>query len=172
MDSTVINDLQDHFDGRSKLKKAFMAINGYTKDASILFAYIDGWGKKQYINIPIEPSELLPIIDNYINRIDEDIIKQIKETAPLKVVIINLSELTSYIEGYQRDFPSTFTSLDDIISRLERSYRYRMDDDRYEGEEDYHIEVCSDWQDKIYVFSLNGRVDDVIYFQFKGIQKL
>lgn len=172
MNPTVINDLQDHFDGRSRLRKASTAIKCYTQKASLFFSYIDGWGKKQYVNIPIEPSDLLPILDNYITKIDEDIMKQISKSDLLKVTIDNLSALTSYIEGYKNSFPSTFTSLDDIVSRLERSYKDRLDDDRYSGEEDYHIEVCSDWQDKIYVFSCEGRDDESLYFKFKGIVKL
>lgn len=67
MDKALIAELQDHFDGRGKLKKVANAIKCYTKDTSIFFSYVDGWGKKQYINIPIEPSEILPILEKYIN---------------------------------------------------------------------------------------------------------
>lgn len=172
IDSALINDLQDHFDGRGRLKKASMALRCYSKDVSIFFSYIDGFGKKQYVNLPIEPSDILPILERYINRIDGDIIRLTLSSQPIKIVISNLSELMPIVEDYKLRFPSTFTNVEAILDRLEQSLKDRLTDEMYDGSEDYHIEVCSDWQDKIYVFFCEGRDDESFYFNFKGVVKL
>ncbi|MCM1075982.1 MAG: hypothetical protein NC411_01315 [Bacteroides sp.] len=79
MNKAQIAELQDHFDGRARLKKAANALKSYTKEASIFFSYIDGWGKKQYINIPIEPTDVLPILEKYIENIENEIINITQE---------------------------------------------------------------------------------------------
>lgn len=94
MDKALIAELQDHFDGRGKLKKVANAIRCYTKDASIFFSYVDGWGKKQYINIPIEPSEILPILEKYINNIDADIVRISSPTKSLSLITLRTLRVT------------------------------------------------------------------------------
>lgn len=168
MDKALISELQDHFDGRSKLKKVANAITCYTKNASIFFSYVDGWGKKQYVNIPIEPSEILPILEKYINNIDADIVRIASPTK--QAVIDNLADIESYISDYKHRYPETYTGLEPIANTLAQAYQER----KQNGSEDdgYHIPVCSDWQDKLYTFSLIGECNDIIYFRYDGIYKL
>lgn len=168
MDKALIAELQDHFDGRGKLKKVANAIKCYTKDTSIFFSYIDGWGKKQYINIPIEPSEILPILEKYINNIDADIVRISSSTK--QAVIDNLADIESYISDYKQRYPETYTSLETIISTLTQVYQTRKQDGS--GDNAYHIPVCSDWQDKLFTFSLIGECGETVYFQYEGIYKL
>lgn len=172
MDRALITELQDHFDGRGKLKKVANAIKCYSKDASIFFSYVDGWGKKQYVNIPIEPSDIIPIIDKYVENIDADILRISQSKESFQVEFVNLPELTKYVEDYQNRFPSTFTSIEQIKARLEQSYKERLNNPQYDTKDAYHIDVCSDWKDKLYVFSLAGRNCDIIYFQLDDIYKL
>lgn len=172
MDKALITELQDHFDGRGKLKKVANAIKSYSKDASIFFSFVDGWGKKQYVNIPIEPSDILPIIDNYVENIDADILRIVQSKESFQVEFVNLPELTNYVEDYQKRYPSTFTSIEQIKARLEQSYKDRLNNSQFDTNTTYHIEVCSDWKDKLYVFSMSGRNCDIIYFQLDDIYKL
>ena len=173
MDVAKINELQDHFDGRGRLKQVIYALKCYTKDASIFFSYTDGWGKKKYLNIPIEPSDILPILEKYVDAIDNDIMAL--TAMPVRVLVVKSSVLDEYIEDYQKRYPSTFTSYDTIVSRLAQAYAERIADhgndvSRPKG---YHVEVCSDWQDKIYTFSFLG-IDKTgtAKFQFEEIYKL
>ncbi len=168
MDNALIAELQDHFDGRGKLKKVANVIKCYSKDASIFFSYVDGWGKKQYVNIPIEPSEILPILEKYISNIEADIVRI---ASPAKQAAIdNPADIESFISDYKDRYPETYTSLETITTTLTQTYQERKRD----GNEDdgYHIPVCSDWQDKLFTFSFIGECGDMVYFQFKGIYKL
>lgn len=168
MDKALIIELQDHFDGRGKLKKVADAIKCYPKDASVFYSYVDGWGKKQYLNVPIEPSEILPILEKYIDNIDADIVRIASPS--LKAVIENSNEIERYVSDYKQRFPETYTCLDSILSTLVKAYQERRQNG--DGEYDYHIPVCSDWQDKIYSFSLSGECDETVYFRYDGIYKL
>lgn len=169
MDKALITELQDHFDGRGRLKKVANAIRCYSKDSSIFFSYVDGWGKKQYVNIPIEPSEILPILEKYIDNIDADIMRI--ASPALQAVIDNPEELEPYVLDYKKRYPETYTTLEAITSTLAQAYqeRKRDGDDENDG---YHIPVCSDWQDKLFTFSLIGECNDMVYFKYEGIYKL
>ncbi|MDE7159977.1 MAG: hypothetical protein K2O24_03940 [Muribaculaceae bacterium] len=173
MDVAKINELQDHFDGRGRLKQVVDAIKCYTNTSSIFLSYTDGWGKKKYLNIPIEPFDLLPILQKYIDNIDKDIVKL--TSAPVRVLIVNSAVLDPLIKDYQSRCPSTFTSYDTIVYRLASIYAARVAD-KGNGVSDpmsYHIEVCSDWQDKIYMFSFLGMdKTGTAKFQFDDIYKL
>lgn len=168
MDKALITELQDHFDGRGKLKKVANAIKCYTKDASIFFSYVDGWGKKQYVNIPIEPSEILPILEKYINNIDADIVRIASPTK--QAVIDNLADIESYISDYKQRYPETYTSIEAITTALAQAYQERKQNGSVD--DGYHVPVCSDWQDKLFTFLLIGECNDTVYFQFEGIYKL
>ncbi len=126
MDVAKINELQDHFNGRGRLMQVVYAIKCYSKDSSIFFSCIDGWGKKKYINIPIEPSDLLPILQKYIDSIDKDIIAM--TAMPVRVLIDNSAELDKYVKDYERRYPSTFTSWNKIENCLAETYAARIAD--------------------------------------------
>lgn len=173
MDVAKINELQDHFDGRGRLKQVVDAIKCYTNTSSIFLSYTDGWGKKKYLNIPIEPFDLLPILQKYIDNIDKDIVKL--TSTPVRVLIVNSAVLDPLIKDYQSRYPSTFTSYDTIVYRLAEIYAARMADNGngVSNPMSYHIEVCSDWQDKIYMFSFLGMdKTGTAKFQFDDIYKL
>lgn len=89
-------------------------------------------------------------------------------------MIDNLLDLLPYIEDYRDRYPKTYTSLSEILRKLGDSYLYRQGDPRYEDHDyDYHIEVCSDWEDKVYVFSAEYVIESYgIIFHFKEIFKL
>ncbi len=174
MDIEKINELQDHFDGRGRLMQLANAIHSHQNtDAPIFLSYTDGWGKKRYLNVPIEPSDVLPILEKYINNIDRDIIKS--TSMPVRVLIDNSAVLDPYVEDYKSRYPSTYTSFDEIIARLAEIYASRMADNGngVSNPQSYHIEVCSDWEDKIYMFSFLG-IDKTgtAKFTFNGIFKL
>lgn len=168
MDKALITELQDHFDGRGRLKKVANAIRCYPKDSSIFFSYVDGWGKKQYVNIPVEPSEILPILEKYIDNIDADIMRI--ASPALQVVIDDLEELERYVLDYKKRYPETYTSLEAITSTLAQAYQERNGDGNNEND-GYHIPVCSDWQDKVFAFSPIGECNDMVYFKYEGIYK-
>lgn len=168
MDKALISELQDHFDGRGKLKKVANAIKYYSKDASIFFSYVDGWGKKQYVNIPIEPSEILPILEKHIDNIDADILR-ISSPLP-QAVIDNYNEIENYIADYKQRYPETYTSIETITTTLAQQYQERKQSGNVDDE--YHIPVCSDWLDKLFIFSLIGECNSTVYFQYQGIFKL
>lgn len=173
MDLAKISELQDHFDGRGRLMQVVNALQCYNKDMSIFLSYTDGWGKKKYLNVPIEPSDLLPILKKYISAIDKDIMAL--TASPVRVLIENSKVLDSYIKDYQSRFPSTYTSYEIIVSRLAEMYASRMADhgNGVSTPLSYHVEVCSDWQDKIYMFSFLG-IDKMgtAKFQLDDIYKL
>lgn len=170
MDKALINELQTCFDGRGRLKAASVAIQSYTNNTSVFFSYIDGWNNKKSINIPIDPEDLLPILDRYMDNIDKEI--QRIATPEVFVSIDNFSELEKYVKDYKSRFPETYTSLDEIHKTLKESYVGRKNEHPGLEKEDYHIEVCFDWKDKIYIFSYLGVVDNSIMFHFNEIMKL
>lgn len=180
MDRSQIIELQDCFDGRSRVNKAAMAIKCYAnaRDASVFFSYTDSWNKKQYVNLPIEPEELLPLLEKQIENIDRAILniagEQPSKSVNFNIVIINEIELLGYIEDYKKRHPSTFTSLETLKKKLNQTFLLRLNDGGKEVElyEDYHIEVCSDWQDKIYVLEFQGENNGEVKFLFKEIFKL
>lgn len=167
-----ISELQGHFDGRSKLQSLVTAMKCYTKDASFFFAYKDGWGNKKYINIPIEPEDIMPIIEKQIESIDNDIIELTTSPEDIEVIIMNGEQLESSIADYKSRYPDTYTSLAKIRETLRQSFMCRLEDGQVNEASDYHIEVCSDWQDKIYVIEFLNQTDEYLQFEFKGIFKL
>lgn len=90
MDKEMIVDLQSYFDGRGKLNNAITAIKCYSRDSkesSVFFGYVDGFKNKRTINIPIDPKDLLPILEKYVNNIDI----QIMEVTNPKILDYELS---------------------------------------------------------------------------------
>lgn len=173
MDYDKIDELQAQFDGRGRLIQIVNAISLYSNSASIFLSYTDGWQKKKYLNIPIELDELLPILLKHITNIDNDIIRL--TSMPVRVIIENSAALDPLIKDYQSRYPYTFTSYDTIVSRLAEIYTARMADNGNDVSNpmSYHIEVCSDWQDKIYMFSFLGMdKTGTAKFQFDDIYKL
>ncbi len=175
MTTALITELQDCFTERAKLQNAAMSIQSFANDASIFYSYTDGWGKKKYINIPIEPTSILPILGKYIKNINKEIIRISNH---VEVIIQNIAELSHYIEDYKKRYPETYTSEQEIYTQLENSVKSRL----FAKEPgncpdvctDYHISVCSDWEDKVYVFSVigNNLKHNEITFIFKEIFKL
>ncbi len=178
MDEALIIELQGHFDGRSRLKKVADAIKCYTKDASIYYSYVDGWGNKRNINIPIEPEEILPILENYIKNIEKDIIKIAAPPPPPipsvnnALIIDNASEINSKVEEYKISFPDTYTSCNEIRRILHESMEYRATNGLELTDSSFQIPVASDWEDKLYLFSFIGIDDGVALFHFDGIAKI
>lgn len=165
-----IEELQDHFDGRSRLNKAKTALKCYPKDGSIFYSYVDGWGKKQYVNIPIEREDLLPIIDRYLEAIGKDIERSIdganinRELTEddVTVIVDNKQVLEGYISDYKERYP-TYTSFDAIVHRIKKAVLSRHKNGNIDAlfEDDginnaFQIEVCSDWPDKIYLIRANN----------------
>lgn len=176
MTKAEINDLQSYFDGRRKLYNVLNAIKCYPKDSSFFFNYTDGFQNKRNINIPLEPEDIISILEKYIDNIDKQIMeisnqKQI-EPVPLSAFIDNHEELSKHIADYEMRYPDTHMSLPKIKKRLEEMYVARKADGDYPPHMDYHIEVCSDWQDKIYVFSFVNEGNVYITFHFEEIHKL
>lgn len=165
----LIAELQDCFNGRARLQEAAMAIKIYTKDASLFYSCVDGWGKKKYINIPIEPSDLLPLLNKYIGRIDKEIMRI---SGKVEVIIQNFADLKPCIDDYKSRYPSTYTSEDKIYQTLENAVVRRRQDNPHMVCEDYHIEVCSDWEDKVYVFSVINETMNQVTFSFNEICKV
>lgn len=165
----LITELQDCFNGRARLQEAAMAIKIYTKDASLFYSCVDGWGKKKYINIPIDPTDLLPLLNKYIGRIDKEIMKI---SGRVEVIIQNFADVKPFIEDYKIRYPSTFTSEEKIYQTLEEAVIERRKGNPHLVSEDYHIEVCSDWDNKIYVFSVISETFNQVTFQFKEICKV
>lgn len=180
MDEALITELQGHFDGRSRLNRVVNAIKQYkdTKEASVFFSFVDGWGKKQYLNIPIEPEELLPMLENYIKNIDKDIIEIASPPPPPipsvnnALIVDNASEINSKVEGYKASFPETYTSCNEIRRILYESLEYRAINGLELDDYSFQIPVASDWEDKIYLFSFIGIEDGVVLFHFEGITKI
>lgn len=176
MTKAEINDLQSYFDGRRKLNNALIAIKSYPKDSSFFFNYTDGWNKNKNINLPLEAEDIIPILENYIDNIDRQIMEisnqRQLELAPLTAFIDNHEELSKHIADYESRYPDTYMSLHKIKKRLEEMYVARKADGDYPPHMDYHIEVCSDWQDKIYIFSFIEEGNVYITFHFEEIHKL
>jgi len=170
MDKVLISELQDHFDCRGKLKKVAIALKCYSKEASLFFSYVDGFGKKQYINIPIEPTDILPILEKYIENIDKDILEIASIEKTIKIDILGQTELCGYISDYRKLYPNTYTNLDVIKSVLLKGLQSRMKSG--DVSRDYSVKVCSDWDDKVYTFLLDGERNGITYFKFDGIFKL
>lgn len=175
MDKTLIDELQGHFDSRGKIRNSIIVIKSYTNDTSFFFSYKDGWGNKKYINLQLEPEDVLPILERYLENIDKDIERiSTPEMPEVNIAIDNFSELEKYVNDYKSRFPQTYTSIEKIYETFRESYVYRKNDNENPGweAEDYHIKVCSDWEDKIYVFSFKGEIDRTIILHFEEIVKL
>ncbi len=177
IDKAQISELQSYFDGRSKLHKAAIAIRCYTQNPSLFYACVDGFGNKKTVNIPIEPSDLLPIIERYIENIDREIVN-ISRIAEMpdkyNIFVGEYDTLKKHIDDYEQRYPDTFTSYAQIEQIISDAYKSRLLDTNNPGMEDadYHVPVCSDWQDKIYVFSFHHIHENTIYVKFEEIYKL
>lgn len=175
MNREQINELQDHFDGRSRLKKAIYALKCYPKGASIYYSYVDGWNNKKNVNIPIEPSDLIPILEKYVEAIDNDIVKLTFEEDLLKVCVQNGEEVEALVEGYKQQYPETFIYYQQVLELLKEAYVDRAYGEDSQGDataEDYHVQILSDWEDKVYVFKCLGEAGNTVYFWFKGVAKI
>lgn len=176
MNKELISELQSFFDGRSKLNYAAMAIKCYTQKSTLFYACVDGFGNKRTINIPIEPTDLLPIIERYLDNIDKEIINISSISAmpvDYNVIIEEYNKLKEYICDYERRYPETFTSYYAITKEISEQYKARMLDMEDPGSEqaDYLIPVCSDWEDKVYLFNFDKIDDATIHVTFNGIYK-
>ena len=179
MDEALITELQGHFDGRSRLNRVANAIKQYkdTKDASVFFSFVDGWGKKQYLNIHIEPEELLPMLENNIKNIDKNII-EIASPPPPPIpsvnnafIIDNSTEINSKVVEYKASFPDTYTSCNEIRRILYETLEYRRNNN-LDLDDSFQIPVASDWEDKLYLFSFMGMENGIVFFHFDGITKI
>lgn len=168
MDREKILELQSYFDGRKRLNNALTAIKSYTKDSSLFFGYTDGFKNKKTVNIPIEPEELIPILEGYIENIDKEILNIANEKMQIK--IINTEALMSQIQDFRNSYPDTYTDYPTIEKILIESYDIRKENNNFLGQ--YHIEVCSDWQQQLYIFFLDNVFANQLTFRFEGIYKL
>ncbi len=166
-----IYELQSHFDERSKLHNIGMTIKCNAKESSFFFAYKDNFGNKKYLNLPIEQEEILAIFQKRIDNIEKDIIELTTTPEDIEVIIMNGEKLDAFIADYKSRYPDTYTSLAKIRETLRKSFIGRLEDGQGTAD-DYHIEVCSDWEDKIYVFEFLNKADEYLQFEFKEIFKL
>lgn len=173
MSPALINELQDCFDCRGRLRKVAYAIKCYTKNSSIFYSYTDGFGNKKCVNIPIEPQDLLPLLEKQVENIDKEIqrISCESEYQEFSVIIRNSTELKKHISDYQARYPLTATDMQTIRTQLAQSVKWRVGNNQ-NSTDDYHIPVCSDWQNKVYVFSIEAQEENVLFFNFKEIYKL
>ena len=95
-----------------------------------------------------------------------------KISGRVEVVIQKLCRCETLIEDYKIRYPSTFTSEEKIYQILEEAVIERRKENPHLVSEDYHIEVCSDWDNKIYVFSVISETFNQVTFQFKEICKV
>lgn len=169
-----IYEVQGLFDKRSKLRNVAMTIKCNAKDSSFFFAYKDNHEAKKYLNLPIGTEAILSIIYAQIDDIEKDIIKRTTTLEDFEIIIMNEAELESSIGDYKSRYPETYTSLSAIRKRLMESFLGRKEDrdKQVDIADDYHIEVCSDWQDKIYVFGFINSTNEHLQFEYKGIYKL
>ena len=84
---------------------------------------------------------------------------------------MNGEKLDTSIADYKSRYPDTYTSLAKIRETLRKSFIGRLEDGQ-DTTADYHIEVCSDWEDKIYVFEFLNKTDEYLQFEYKEIFKL
>lgn len=173
---TQIFELQTHFDSRSKFKNIVNTIQCNRLDSSIFFSYKDRQGNKKYINLPIAPSEIIEMFKQRIDDTEKRIIELTQKEEDIDVVIMNEAHLEKYVEDYRTRYPFTHTSLEDIRETLRNAF-FRRREDKHSAEhipttDDYHVEVCTDWQDKLYVFQLLTQTDEYLQFEFKEIYKL
>ena len=166
-----IYELQGHFDERSKLHNIVMAIKCNAKESSFFFAYKDNFDNKKYLNIPIRPEYIIAIVEKQIDNIESEIIELTTTPEDIEVVIMNGERLETSIADYKSRYPDTYTGLAKIRKTLRRSFMSRFIDGQ-DTSADYHIEVCSDWQDKIYVFEFLNKTDEYLQFKYKEIFKL
>lgn len=169
-----IYELQGRFDERSKLHNIKMTIKCNAKESSFFFAYKDNLGNKKYLNLPIEQEDILAIFQQRIDNIEKDIIDLTTTPEDIEVIIMNVEKLDASIAGYKSRYPYTYTSLATIRETLRESFRSRLENINGQADttDDYHIEVCSDWEDRIYVFEFLNRTDEYLQFKFKEIFKL
>lgn len=169
-----IYELQAHFDERSRWHDIAMTIKCNVKESSFFFAYKDNYGNKKYLNLPIEHEDILAIIKKRIDNKEKDIIELTTIPEDIEVIIMNGEKLEASIADYKSRYPDTYTSLATIHKTLRKSFICRLEDrdGQVDTTDDYHIEVCSDWQDKIYVFEFLNETDEFLQFEFKEIFKL
>lgn len=173
--SAQISELQDHYDGRGRLCKIANAIKCYTNTVSFYVSYTDGWGNKKNLNMPIEPEVILDILRKDVRVIDEDIARIMATFAikEYKVKIVNVEDVQPSIEDYKSRHPETYTSLEKLYEELQKVLNARIaDPSDVAVDADYHIEVCSDWKDKIYVFEYLSCAAGVVNLRFREIFKL
>lgn len=87
------------------------------------------------------------------------------------------ADLKSDIIDYKDKYLSTYTSFGDIVRKIGDVFKIHYFDNGFDcPQDDIHIPVCSDWQDKLYVFEPVSitLIDEVVYFKvmYKGIWKL
>ena len=86
-------------------------------------------------------------------------------------------DLINDINCYKEDFKVTYTSYGRIINVISKVfYNYYKENGFDCPEDEIHIPVCSDWEDKVYVFEpeMVAMIDDIVYFKvmYKGIYKM
>lgn len=86
-------------------------------------------------------------------------------------------DLLQNIDGYRKMCKDTFTSYGKIINVISKVfYNYYKENGFDCPEDEIHVSVCSDWQDKVYVFEPVRvvMIDNIVYFKvmYKGIYKV
>lgn len=170
-----IPELQKLFDQRRRIDDALMAMKCYPEKSSVFFSYTDGWKNKKYANLPIPLDELKSILGKQIDTLNKEIERVIAESQDDTkfVVISNENELIAQVNDYRTRYPHTYTDLDTIRERIAEIFKKTdHEDSDHDGlGNNYQIEVCSDWQDKVFCFKDIDATDDVITVEFTGIVK-
>ncbi|MDE6276845.1 MAG: hypothetical protein K2M06_01915 [Muribaculaceae bacterium] len=166
-----IYELQGHFNERGRWHDIAATIRCNLKESSFFFAYKDSLGNRKYLNLPIAHEDILAIINNQIENKEKDIIELTTTSEDFEVIIMNGETLEDSVADYKSRYPDTYTSLVKIREILRKSFMYRLEDGQ-RITDDYHIEVCSDWQDKMYVFKFLNKTEEYLQFEFKEIFKL
>lgn len=167
MDKSKIVEIQGHFENRGKFNKAIDAIKCYTKGSSVFYSYVDGWGNKKTVNIPIEPTDLLPLLELYVEKIDNDIIGICNEK-PVKVEIRNKEQLQKVINDLQHRYPNSYTTEQEVMQHILDAYYYF---EQRGGTDIYQVLLCRDWEDKAYEFQHECVCQDTLYVAYNGTIK-
>ena len=170
-----IHELQGHFDALGKLNKVYNAIQCYSKknSSSFIYSYVDGWNKKQFVNIPVDEHEMSALIFNHMAKIESDIIKLTTRRDEIDVDIMGEEDLLPIIEEYGERYPEACVGIDLIRNTLRKAFFARpraAEFARLGFREGYRVNVLGGWQDRFYEFDYLGSHDDgTLIFKFLGV---
>ena len=77
-------------------------------------------------------------------------------------------DLESYVDDYKCMYSSTYTSFENIVRIIGNVFKAYYFDNGFDcPQDDIHIPVCSDWQDRLHVFEPDSiiLIGHVVYFK-------